>query len=148
MPLHPAPIILATKVMIHLRATWMHSESGAMELPEDLLPQIRRLGTTTRPLYRRLPSVWMAQPSSAVPDCIRVLIDTSSASCTWDSITLLSRDGVAIILPKVPYACSSYCSLNWPTVSSIRHSREAILANTPCDFWLSASATTFALPGW
>ena len=105
-------------------------------------------GTTTSPLYRRLPSVWMAQPLSDVSDCTRSLMDTSSASCPWDSITLLSRDGIAIRLRKVPRACSSYYSMNCLTVWSIRQSREAILASTPRDFWLSASATTFALLGW
>ena len=40
------------------------------------------------------------------------------------------------------------CNLNSPTLSSIRHSREAILANTPRDSWLRVSATTFALSGW
>ena len=38
--LHPVPIILATKIMVHLRATWMHNKSGAVELLENLLSQI------------------------------------------------------------------------------------------------------------
>ena len=42
--LHPAPVILVMKIMVHLPATWMHSKSGAVELLEDLLYQISRLG--------------------------------------------------------------------------------------------------------
>ena len=44
MSLHPTPVILAMKITIHLHATWMHSKSGAMELLEDLLSHISRLG--------------------------------------------------------------------------------------------------------
>ena len=42
--LHPAPVVLATNITIHLRATWMHSKSRAMELHKDLLSQICQLG--------------------------------------------------------------------------------------------------------
>ena len=42
--LHPTLVILATKIMVHFRATWMHIKMGAMELPGDLLSQIYRLG--------------------------------------------------------------------------------------------------------
>ena len=35
--LHPAPIILATKISVHLRATWMHSKTRAVKHPEDFL---------------------------------------------------------------------------------------------------------------
>ena len=72
--------------------------------------------------------------SSPIPDCTRSLMDTISASCPWDSITLLNKDGVAAKLPNVPCACLLYCNTNYPTVSSIRHSREAIPTNTPHDF--------------
>ena len=105
-------------------------------------------GTTTRPRYRRLPSEWMVQPSFPAPDCTQSLMDTNSTSYPWDSITLPNRDGTTTKFPNVPWACSLYCSQNCPTVSNICHSREAILANTSRDFRLSASATTFALPGW
>ena len=146
--LHSAPVVLTTKILVHLRATWMHDKSRAVKLPENLLSQSFNRGTTTRPLYRRLPFTWTVQPSSPIPDYTRSLMNIISASCPWDSITLLNRDGVATKLPNVPCVCSLYCSPNCPTISSIRHSQEAILANTPRDFRLSASATTFALPGW
>ena len=42
--LQSAPIILATKISTHLRATWMHRKMRAVELPEDLLSQIGQLG--------------------------------------------------------------------------------------------------------
>ena len=45
--LHPAPIILATNIMVHFRATWMRCKPRAMELPEDLLSQISQLGNCT-----------------------------------------------------------------------------------------------------
>ena len=100
--LHPALIVLAKKILVHLLATWMQDKSRAVKLFENLLSQIDRMGTTNRPLYRRLPSEWTVQPSSTIPDCTRSLMDTISASCHWDSITLLNRDGVATKLPNVP----------------------------------------------
>ena len=42
--LHPTLVILATKIMVHLRAAWMHNKSRVMELLEDLLSQICQLG--------------------------------------------------------------------------------------------------------
>ena len=42
--LHPAPVILTTKILVHLRATWMHGKSRAVKLPENLLSQIGRMG--------------------------------------------------------------------------------------------------------
>ena len=60
--LHSSPIVLAMEITVHLRATWMHCKSGEVKFPKDLLPQICPQGTTTRPLYRRLPYVWMAHP--------------------------------------------------------------------------------------
>ena len=42
--LHPAPIVLAKKILVHLRATWMHGKSRAMKLLENLLSQIGQLG--------------------------------------------------------------------------------------------------------
>ena len=42
--LNSDPIILATKITVHLRATWIHSESRVVEVPEDLLSQIGQLG--------------------------------------------------------------------------------------------------------
>ena len=41
--LHPAPVVLATKITVHLRATWMHNKSRVVKLPEDLLSQIGQL---------------------------------------------------------------------------------------------------------
>ena len=42
--LHLTPTILATKILVHLRATWMHGKSRAVKLPENLLSQIGLLG--------------------------------------------------------------------------------------------------------
>ena len=42
--LHPAPIVLTTKILVHLHATWMHGKSRAVKLPENLLSQIGQLG--------------------------------------------------------------------------------------------------------
>ena len=42
--LHPAPVVLVTKILVHLRATWMHEKSRAVKLPENLLSQISQLG--------------------------------------------------------------------------------------------------------
>ena len=42
--LHPAPVILAMKIMIHLRATWMHRKTRIIEFPKDLLSQLCQLG--------------------------------------------------------------------------------------------------------
>ena len=42
--LHPALVILATKILVHLRATWMHGKSRVVKLPENLLSQIGKLG--------------------------------------------------------------------------------------------------------
>ena len=41
---HPALVILTTKILVHLRATWMHGKSRAVKLPENLLSQIGQLG--------------------------------------------------------------------------------------------------------
>ena len=41
--LHPAPVVLATKITLQLRATWMYNKSGTVELLEDLLSQISQL---------------------------------------------------------------------------------------------------------
>ena len=49
--------------------------------------------------YRPIFTIFQTLP---VPDCTQSLMDTISASCHWDSITLLNRDGVATKLPKVP----------------------------------------------
>ena len=99
--LHPTPIVLATKILVHLRATWMHGKSRAVKLHENLLSQIGQLGNHyPSPISKTTISV-NGQPSSPVPNCTRSLMDTISASCHWDSITLLNRDGVATKLPKV-----------------------------------------------
>ena len=42
--LHPAPVVLATKITVHLHATLMHIKPRVVELLEDLLSQIRQLG--------------------------------------------------------------------------------------------------------
>ena len=42
--LHPALVILTTKILVHLCATWMHSKPRAVKLPENLLSQIGRMG--------------------------------------------------------------------------------------------------------
>ena len=42
--LHPTLIVLATKILVHLSATWMHGKSRAVKLPENLLSQIGRMG--------------------------------------------------------------------------------------------------------
>ena len=42
--LHPTPIILTTKIPIHLRATWMYGKSRAVKLPENLLSQVNQMG--------------------------------------------------------------------------------------------------------
>ena len=42
--LHSTPGILAMKIMVHLRATWMYRKTRAVELLEDLLSQICLLG--------------------------------------------------------------------------------------------------------
>ena len=99
---HSAPVILTTKIQVHLRATWMDGKSRAVKLPENLLSQIVQLGNHYHSLYQILQSAWTVQPSSHVPDCAWSLMDTISASCPWDSITLLNRDGVATKLPNVP----------------------------------------------
>ena len=79
--LHPALVILSMKILVHLHATWMHGKPRAMKLPENLLSQIGRMGNHYSSPISRLPSVWMVQPSSPVPDCTRSLMDTISASC-------------------------------------------------------------------
>ena len=42
--LHSPLVVLTTKILVHLRATWMHGKSRAMKLPENLLSQIGQLG--------------------------------------------------------------------------------------------------------
>ena len=42
--LHPSPVVLAMKILVHLRATWMHSKSRALKLSENLLSQTGQLG--------------------------------------------------------------------------------------------------------
>ena len=42
--LHPAPVVLTTKILVHFRATWMHDKSRAVKLPENLLSQIGQMG--------------------------------------------------------------------------------------------------------
>ena len=42
--LHLALVVLTTKITVHLCATWMHSKSGAVKLPKDLLSQLCQLG--------------------------------------------------------------------------------------------------------
>ena len=42
--LHPAPVVLMTKILVHLRATWMHGKPRAVKLLENLLSQIGRMG--------------------------------------------------------------------------------------------------------
>ena len=42
--LHLAPVVLATKILVHLRVNWMHGKSRATKLPENLLSQIGQLG--------------------------------------------------------------------------------------------------------
>ena len=42
--LHPTLIILAKKILVHLRATWMHCKSRVVKLLENLLSQIVQLG--------------------------------------------------------------------------------------------------------
>ena len=42
--LHPAPVILTTKILVHLRVTWMYCKSRAVKLPKNLLSQIGQLG--------------------------------------------------------------------------------------------------------
>ena len=42
--LHSTPVILTTKILVHLRATWMHGKSRVVKLPKNLLSQIGRLG--------------------------------------------------------------------------------------------------------
>ena len=41
--LHSAPVILTTKILVHLRAIWMHGKSRAVKLLENLLSQIGRM---------------------------------------------------------------------------------------------------------
>ena len=41
--LYPTLIVLATKILVHLRATWMHNKSRAVKLTENLLSQIGQL---------------------------------------------------------------------------------------------------------
>ena len=42
--LHSAPVILTTKILVHLQATWMHDKSRVVKLPENLISQIGQLG--------------------------------------------------------------------------------------------------------
>ena len=42
--LHPVSIVLTTKILVHLRATWMHGKPRAVKLPENLLSQIGQQG--------------------------------------------------------------------------------------------------------
>ena len=42
--LHPALVILVTKITIHLRTTWMHNKTRTMEFLKDLLSQFCQLG--------------------------------------------------------------------------------------------------------
>ena len=42
--LHSALVIMTTKILIHLCATWMHCKSRAVKLPENLYSQIGRMG--------------------------------------------------------------------------------------------------------
>ena len=42
--LYPAPVILTTKILVHLRSTWMYGKSSAVKLSENLLSQIGRMG--------------------------------------------------------------------------------------------------------
>ena len=44
MSLHSAPVLLTTKILVHLHATWMHNKSRVVKLPENLLSQIGQLG--------------------------------------------------------------------------------------------------------
>ena len=44
MSLHPTPVVLAMKILVHLRATWMHDKSRVVKLPENLISQIGQLG--------------------------------------------------------------------------------------------------------
>ena len=48
--LHPVPVILTTKITVHLCATWMHEKTGAKELHEDFLPQIFFLTGESQPV--------------------------------------------------------------------------------------------------
>ena len=100
--LHPAPVILTTKILVHLRATWMHGKSRAVKLPKNLLSQIGRMGNHYSSSIPKTTICVDGQPSSPVPDCTRSLMDTISTSCHWDSITLLNIDGVATRLSNVP----------------------------------------------
>ena len=42
--LHPTLVILATKILVHLRATWMHGKSRVVKLPENILSQVGQMG--------------------------------------------------------------------------------------------------------
>ena len=92
--LYPSLVILTMKISIHLLATWIHYKTGAMELPENLLSQIYQLGNhNPSPIPKAIISV--NRPTfSPVIDCTQSLMDDISASCPWDLITLLSREGV------------------------------------------------------
>ena len=42
--LHPALVVLAMKILVHLHVTWMHDKARAVKLPENLLSKIDQLG--------------------------------------------------------------------------------------------------------
>ena len=113
---HPTLVILATKIMVHLCATWMQSKTGAMELPEDLLSQIYRQGNHN---------------PSPIPN------------------TIIRVNGLAFVACIQPYRVPDGQYLYVPSLG-LNHSAqwEATLTNTPRDFRLSASATTFSLLRW
>ena len=67
--LYPTPVILATKIMVHLRATWIHGKTGAMELLEDLFSKIFRLGNDNLSL---IPKTTIRVKGPVFVTCIRL----------------------------------------------------------------------------
>ena len=45
--LHPPPVVLTTKILVHPRATWMHDKSRAVKLLENILSQVGQMGNVT-----------------------------------------------------------------------------------------------------
>ena len=99
--LHLALVKMATKILVHHRATWMHDKSRVVKLPENLLSQISQLGNHY-PFSIPKTTICVDDPALVKCTCARSLMDTIFASGPWDSITLLNRDGVATKLPNVP----------------------------------------------
>ena len=148
MSLHPTLIVLATKILVHLRATWMYGKSRAVKLPENILSQIGQLGNHyPSPISKT--TIYVNGPALVTHTLLYLVLDGHYLRILPLGLNHSAQQSrCSHKLPKVPLVCSMYYSPNCPKVSSIRHSREAILANAPLDFRLSALATTFALPGW